>query len=60
MNPGAPVTTGSLATLLPFAVANHVSILELSYQDWLVGFDPAYSGYTQSYQGVITTAALGQ
>jgi hypothetical protein len=58
--------TGSLATLLPFATANHVTVLELYYQDWLVALDPGYPGYPgtvppyPSYATVLQNAANGQ
>lgn len=53
--------TGSLATLLPFAVENHATIFELYYEDWLTAFDPNYpGGYDSSYAAVFTSAADGQ
>jgi hypothetical protein len=57
-NGGCP--TGSLVTLLPFAVLNHVTILEIYYQDWLTGYDPNYAGYTQTYATVLQNTATGQ
>lgn len=53
-------TTGSLTTLLPFAVLHNVTILEIYYQDWLTGYDASYSGYTQSYATVLQNTATGQ
>ncbi len=53
-------TTGSLVNLVPFAVSHNASVLELYYQDWLLAFDPSYSGYSQygaSYAQVLTQAA---
>ncbi len=58
--PDNSCTTGSLVNLLPFGVLNHVTILEIYYQDWLTGFDPSYPGYTQSYQTVLQNTATGQ
>jgi len=58
--PDNSCVTGSLANLLPFAVFNKVTILEIYYQDWLVAYDPNYPGYTQSYQAVLESANTGQ
>ena len=58
--PDRSCTTGSLVDLVPFAVANHATVLEIYYQDWLLAFDPSYPGYSQygaSYAQVLTTAA---
>lgn len=53
--------TGSLATLLPFAIANHATIFELYYEDWLTAFDPNYTGgYDSLYAAVFISAAGGQ
>ncbi len=57
--PDNTCTTGSLANLLPFAAQNHVTVLEIYYQDWLTAYDPNYPGYTPSYQQVLQTAAAG-
>jgi hypothetical protein len=53
--------TGSLVTLLPFAVDNKATILEIYYQDWLTAFDPNYSPYDSSggYATALTNAAAG-
>jgi len=51
--------TGSLSTLLPFAIANHATILEIYYQDWLVAFDSNNRGYFPSYQAVLQSATTG-
>ena len=32
--------TGSLVPLLPFAVKNHATILEIYCDDWLLAFSP--------------------
>ena len=53
---GAP-PTGSLVTLLPFAVQHHTTILELYYADWLTGFDPNYPGYDPAYGTAIQATA---
>jgi hypothetical protein len=55
-------TTGSLDSLLPFAVDNKATIIELYYQDWLTAFDQNYSPYDSSggYQTAITNATKGQ
>jgi uncharacterized membrane protein len=62
--PGASCTpaeqaTGPLTDLIPFAVSNHVTIIELYYQDWLTAFDPNYTPYDSSggYATVIKNAA---
>lgn len=49
--------TGSLVNLLPFAVQHNATILELYWEDWLTGFDPAYSGYDPAYATAIQAAA---
>jgi hypothetical protein len=54
---------GSLVTLLPFAVENHATILEIYCDDWLLAFDPNYPGnstYGAAYQAAIKAAALGK
>ena len=60
MNGGCP--TGSLTQVLPWAVGNKATILELYYQDWLTAFDPNFSPYDSSggYKTAITNAATGQ
>lgn len=58
--PDSSCPTGSLATILPFAVANHVTIIELYYTDWLAGFDPNFPGYTPAYTTAIENAAMGK
>lgn len=62
--PGASCTTqeqgtGPLTDLIPFAVTNHVTSIELYYQDWLTAFDPNYTPYdsTGAYATVIRNAA---
>jgi hypothetical protein len=47
-------------TLLPFAVANHATIIELYYKDLLTGFDPNYPGYTAAYATAIENTAAGK
>jgi hypothetical protein len=50
-------TTGSLSDLIPFAVANHTSIFEIYWQDWLVAYDPNSPGYYPGYQPVFAAAS---
>ena len=50
-------TTGSLTVLLPFAVKQGATIIELYYQDWFTAFDPSYPGYTATYAKAIQVAA---
>jgi hypothetical protein len=57
---GAQAATGSLVSLLPFAVANHATIIELYLKDWLTGLDPNFPGYTSTYATAIENAALGK
>jgi hypothetical protein len=57
---GDQAKTGSLVSLLPFAVANHATIIEFYYKDLLTGFDPNYPGYTAAYAIAIESAALGK
>jgi hypothetical protein len=57
---GAQAQTGSLVSLLPFAVANHATIIELYFKDWLTGFDPNSPGYSSTYATAIENAALGK
>jgi hypothetical protein len=59
-DPTGAGSTGSLVTLIPFAVSHHAAVLEIYYQDWLLAFDPAYPGYSQygaAYAQVMTQAA---
>ena len=52
--------TGPLPPLLPFATAHGANDLELYYQDWLIAYDPNYSGnsvYGATYKAAIETAA---
>jgi len=55
--PDNSCTTGSLVDLIPFAVANHATIFEIYYQDWLTAYDPNYPGYFPAYQPVLAAAA---
>jgi hypothetical protein len=59
-NPDGAAPTGSLVTLLPFAVQRHATILELYWEDWLTAFDPNYPGYDASYAQAIQSAGQGQ
>ncbi|HEY6767898.1 MAG TPA: putative Ig domain-containing protein [Candidatus Sulfotelmatobacter sp.] len=57
----APV--GSLVTLLPFAVQNHATVLEIYTYDWLLAFDPSYPGYSTygaAYASTFKAAAQGK
>jgi len=52
-------TTGSMADIIPFAVAHHTNILEIYIQDLMTAFDPqwpAYSQYGPSYRQAVVTA----
>jgi len=55
--PDNSCTTGSLVNLIPFAVANHATVFEIYYQDWLTAYDPNYPGYYPAYQPVLAAAA---
>jgi hypothetical protein len=55
--PSGGCTTGSLVDLIPFAVNNHATVLEIYYQDWLTGYDPDYPGYFPAYQSILQAAA---
>ena len=55
--PDNSCTTGSLVDLIPFAVANHATVFELYYQDWLVAYDSNYPGYYPAYQPILQAAA---
>jgi hypothetical protein len=59
-DPNGGGQTGSLSILLPFAVENHTTILELYWEDWLTGFDSAYPGYDPAYATTIQNASAGQ
>jgi hypothetical protein len=48
-NGSAPV--GSLVPLLPYALAEHVQVLEIYFDDWLTAFDPNYPAYFAYHQG---------
>jgi hypothetical protein len=58
--PSGGCTTGSLVDLIPFAVANHATVFEVYYQDWLTAYDPNYPGYFPGYQPVLQAAAAGK
>lgn len=55
--PDKSCPTGSLADIIPFAVANHATVFEIYYEDWLVAYDPNYPGYYPAYQPVLKAAA---
>jgi hypothetical protein len=50
--------TGSLVPLLPFAISNHATVLEIYADDWLVAFDPT-NPYNAAY-GVAYAQAFMQ
>jgi Putative Ig domain len=59
---GAP-PVGSLVDLLPFAVQNHATVLEIYCYDWLLAFDPNYPGnstYGAAYASTFKAAAQGK
>jgi hypothetical protein len=59
-DPSGAGQTGSLTTLVPFAISHHAAVLEIYYQDWLLAFDPSYPGYDQygaAYAKVLTEAS---
>lgn len=35
--------TGSLVPLLPFAVKNHATVVEIYCEDWLIAFSPNHA-----------------
>jgi hypothetical protein len=39
--------TGSLVPLLPFAIKNHTTILEIYCDDWLVAFSPNHPQHSR-------------
>lgn len=58
--PDNSCTTGSLVDLVPWAVSNHATVMEIYWQDWLVSYDPNFPGYYPQYQPVLQAAAEGQ
>jgi hypothetical protein len=61
-SPEGDAPVGSLVKLLPFAVANHATILEIYCDDWLLAFDPSYPGYSTygaAYAETFKTVAMG-
>lgn len=62
-SPEGKPPVGSLVTLLPFAVTNHATILEIYCDDWLLAFDPNYPGnstYGAAYAAAFKAAAEGK
>jgi hypothetical protein len=62
-SPGGGAPVGSLVKLLPFAVENHATILEIYCYDWLLAFDPQYPGYSsygEAYATTFKAAAQGK
>ena len=49
--------TGPLGPLLPFAIKNHATILELYCEDWLIAFNP---NHPQARAGTDYAAAIQQ
>lgn len=58
--PDNSCTTGSLVDLVPWAVSNHATVMEIYWQDWLTAYDPNFPGYYPQYQPVLQAAAEGQ
>jgi len=59
-DPSGVGQTGSLVSLIPFAINHHATVLEIYYCDWLLAFDPTYPGHNQygpAYAQVLTQAA---
>ena len=40
------ITTGSMADIIPFAVAHHATVFEVYVKDLLTAFDPNWPSYT--------------
>jgi hypothetical protein len=62
-SPQGDAPVGSLVQLLPFAVQNHATILEIYCYDWLLAFDPNYPGYStygSAYATTFKEAAQGK
>lgn len=62
-NPQGNPPVGSLTKLLPFAVSHHATVLEIYCDDWLLGFDPNYPGYSTygaGYASALKAAAQGK
>jgi hypothetical protein len=55
--------TGPLPPLLPFAIKNHATILEIYCEDWLIAFSPDHpdnARYGAEYAQALKQAAKGQ
>jgi hypothetical protein len=55
--------TGPLGPLLPFAIKNHATIIELYTEDWLIAFSPHHpenKTYGDAYASAIQQAAPGK
>ncbi len=55
--------TGSLVPLLPFAVKNHATILEIYCEDWLLAFSPNHpqnKRYGAEYAQALKETAAGK
>jgi hypothetical protein len=58
--PNGSGPTGSLTTLIPWALAMHTQIFELYFVDWLTAFDPSYPAYAMyhaAYAATLQSAA---
>jgi hypothetical protein len=54
-DPNGSGPTGSLTTLIPWALDEHAQIFELYFVDWLIAFDPNYPAYAQYHSGYSAT-----
>lgn len=55
--------TGSLIPLLPFAIENHATILEIYADDWFVTFNPSnpdYASFGADYSEALRQAATAR
>jgi len=55
--PNGSGPTGSLTTLVPWALAEHTQIFELYFVDWLTAYDPNYPAYAAYHVGYAATLA---
>jgi len=54
-DPDGSGQTGSLVSLMPFALQRHAQILEIYFVDWLTAFTPDYSNYTAYHASYAAT-----
>ncbi len=55
--------TGSLVTLLPFALSRHTTSFEVYWEDWLIAYAPDYPGYSTyhtAYANVLQATSQGK